>query len=177
MIDFAEMTLAEARAYRDAYVAAIPERVAWLHREVTRTGGPADRLDETPASLVALWEWFLDWLETDGTAEGVEGRPPWYRQDRPSRYLSDDMLWMIDAVGCYLAQVIQESVPEARWDVFRGPDRARDIDQHRTMLHGLPQPVDPAQVVYSLVIGMELHGNEPNPSALTCIHGRVTGSA
>ena len=163
MIDFSELTAAEAQSYCDAYSAAAPERAAWLRDVVRRTGGP--ELDGTPDSLGPLWRWYLGWLAAGGRLpEPVPGLPPW--QGGPNPYVSPDVLWVVDGIGCYLGEVLVATVPGASWGVYRVAKRLRDLNQHRTVVLGLPGPVDPASDVYGLTIGMVLHGQPGDPDRL-----------
>lgn len=177
MIDFGVLDRAAAQEYRDAYVAACPERVAWLRLEVSRTGGSAAAVDGSPASLGPAWEWLLRRLgEPGGPVVDVPGRPPWYDPERPNPYLSDGALWLIDAMGCYLAALVTDAVPKARWEVYRVAKKYKDVDQNRTMLVGLPggRPADPAGMVYTAVILTVVHGEEPDPQALRVLYGAMT---
>lgn len=150
MIDFGVLDKETAQAYCEALVAACPVLVTWLRDEIARTGGPVAAVDGTPDSLVALWEWLQRRLaEPGGPTVNLAGRPPWYNPARPNPYLSDGALWLIDAVGCYLADLVTAAVPGARWEVYRVAKKLKDVNQNRTMLVGLPggRPADPAQMV------------------------------
>lgn len=172
MIDFSELSLAEAEAYRDAYAAGVPERVTWLRRQVEGSGGPV--LDRTPESLVPLWAWYLSWLKAGGRlTDGAEGVPAWQHPERPNRYVSPDTLWMVDAIGCYLYEVLRGAVPDVRWEVYRVAKRLRHVDQHRTVVTGLRTPFDPASAVYGLTIGMVLHGEPEDSEALLRLYRAV----
>ena len=177
MIDFGILDAATAQAYRDAYVAACPERVAWLRSEVTRRGGPAAAVDGSPDSLGPLWAWLQGRLgEPGGPLVDLPGRPPWYDPQRPNPHLSDGALWLIDAVGCYLAALVTEAFPEARWEVYRVAKKFKDVNQNRTMLVGLPggRPADPARMVYGAVVRSVVHGEVPDRLALQVMYDAMT---
>ncbi len=168
MIDFGVLDRTAAQEYCDAYAAAIPERVRWLREEVLRTGGP-DAVDGKLESLEPIWAWTWKRLrEPGGPCVDLPGRPPWYSQDRSNPDLSDGALWIIDALGCYLAALAQQAVPAAEWAVYRMPRKYKDIDQNRAMLFGLPRerPADPARMVYGDVIGTVIHGEPVDPLSL-----------
>lgn len=178
MIDFGVLEPAAAQAYCDAYAAAVPDRVAWLEHEVTRTGGPP--LRRTPDDLVPAWEWAWQRLrEPGGPSVDLPGRPPWYSAERANPYLSDGALWLVDALGCYLATLAQDAVPEARWGVHRVAKRLKDVDQQRTMLMGLPgeRPADPTRMVYGEVIGPVVHGEPVDPRALRRLYDALVPPA
>ncbi|MCR2803636.1 hypothetical protein [Paenibacillus soyae] len=61
---FAEMSKEEAKRFFDWYVEQIPSRMKLLSLAFQMTGGgDRDQLDFSPASLKALWEWFLKQIE------------------------------------------------------------------------------------------------------------------
>lgn len=74
-------------------------------------------------------------------------------------------MWLVDAPGCQLATLLLRRSPTVRWDVYRVSARYRDVNQHRTMLFGLPlgEPADPAGMVYGDAIGLVLHANRTGP--------------
>jgi hypothetical protein len=55
-----ELSAREARPIFERFVAERPARLAAFVEDVRRTGGPAERLDRSLASLDAIWSWFLD---------------------------------------------------------------------------------------------------------------------
>ncbi|HEX7275799.1 MAG TPA: hypothetical protein VF244_00350 [Acidimicrobiales bacterium] len=177
MIDFGVLPVDEAQAYCEALVAGIPERRAWLRSTVAATGGPVDACDSGRDGLGPLWAWLvgqIDAPEDGGTAP--PGRPPWYSPERANPHLSDRALWLIDGVGTHLAEIVRAAVPDAHWAVYRVAARLRDVNQHRTMLHGLPgQPADPVQMVYGEVIGKVVHGEPHRPDALVRLYDHLVG--
>lgn len=177
MNDFGTLTLDQAKAYCEAYVSGLPERIEWLRSELARTGGPVDALDASRDALVPLWSWLLG--QVGRSEEGTPaGRPAWHSATKGNPYLSDRDLWLIDAAGSHLAELVRTHVAAARWDVYRPPGELRDVNQNRTMLHGLPgRPADPIQMVYGEVIGRVLHGESEEPAALVRIFDFMTQDA
>ena len=176
MIDFGVLPLSEAKAYCESYAASVPERLAWLRSVLGASGGPVDALDSGRAGLGPLWAWLAGQLEggQDGTAP--PGRPPWYSPDRANPYLSDRALWLIDGVGSHLAEIVRAAVPSAHWDVYKVARKFRDVNQHRTMLHGLPgRPADPVQMVYGEAIGKVYHHEPFRPDALVRLYDHLVG--
>lgn len=174
MIDFGTLTLDQAKAYCEAYTSSLSERLQWLRSELVRTGGPVDAVEAPREGLVPLWSWLLGQIGApeDGTRPG---RPAWHSADKGNPYLTDRDLWLIDAVGTHLAELVRTSVAEARWDVYRPPRDLRDVNQNRTMLHGLPgRPADPIQMVYGEVIGRVQHGEPEQPAALVRLFDFMT---
>ena len=165
MIDFATWSETNARKYRDAYIASLPSRTAWLVAEVTAHSADADMLFRGAAGLGSLWAWATDVIDTgpstlqlrttqpaDDLQPGV--RPPWYDQSAEDPWLSDGTLWLIELLGVHLANVVVEARPAAHWDVYQAIDQPDDYFQQRTMLFGAnPRPVDPAGMIHTSVIG------------------------
>lgn len=177
MIDFSTLSRQQAEDYCERYVAAIPDQVAWLRGEVARTGGPVGALDAGPDGLEPLHLWLMERIQDhDGQVEGRRGRPGWYDPDRPNPYLSDGSLWLIDAVGCHLATLVQQVLPDAHWAVYTVPKRYRDIKENRCLLHGVhtPQPADPASATYSAVISVVIHGRPLEPDQLRRYFDAIT---
>lgn len=177
MIDFSTLSRQEAEAYCDRFVAAIPDQVTWLGREVARTGGPVAALDAGADGLESLYLWLMERIRLhDGQVQGRDGRPGWYDPDRPNPYLSDGSLWLIDAVGCHLAVLVQQALPDAHWAVYRVPEGYRDIKENRCLLHGVhsSQPADPVSATYSAVVGVVVHGKALAPDRLRRYFDAVT---
>lgn len=189
MIDFGTWPLREARQYCDQYAAAVPTREQWLATELAMTGGNPTWL-EGPDGLEHLWAWATRRIDTEGptsltltTAQPEDDlqpgpRPPWHAQDKENPYLSDGVLWLVDLLGCHLARLVLDEVPDAHWDVYRAPSRRRDVKQHRTVLVDVGSDrSDPAQMVYGEVIGHVYHGKPWRPDALGWLHTfLVTGA-
>lgn len=173
MIDFGVWSRDEAKAYRDAYAAAIPLRERWLADEL-RAHGHDTMLLTGPEQLLELWAWATSLIDAGPTTLGLLTqqpaddpqpgiRPPWYDQGQPDRFLSDGALWLIDLLGGHLATLVVEAAPQAHWDVYRAPRRTHDVDQHRTKLFGTrPMGVDPAGMIHTAVIGHLAHGKPWN---------------
>lgn len=189
MIDFGIWPLREAKRYRDQYAAAVPLREQWLASELAMTGGNPAWLDRSEG-LADLWTWATRRIDTEGPTELVlatvqpDGdpqpgpRPPWHAQDKQNPYLSDGVLWLVDLLGCHLAALVLDELPDARWDLYRAPSRRRDVQQNRTVLVDVASGrSDPAQMVYGEVIDHVYHGEPWRKDALGWLHTfLVTGT-
>lgn len=165
MLDFASLNAAEADAYCDSYVRSLPSRRAWLAAEFAARPAGGHSTSSRTASLETVWEWATALIDTgphtlrlateqpgDDPQQGP--RPPWYDQSAPDPYLSDGALWLIELLGVHLADALAAEKPEAHWAVYRSPERPDDYNQQRTMLFDAgPQPVDPAALIHTSVIG------------------------
>lgn len=125
------MTLQAAKAYRDAYAAAVPVRERWLVDELLTRGQDPGMLSR-PGRLPELWAWATALIDTgpmslrlltsqpnDDPQPGF--RPPWYDHDDLTPHLSDGALWLIDLLGVHLATLVMAAVPDTRWDVYWAP--------------------------------------------------------
>ncbi|WP_148616550.1 hypothetical protein [Nocardioides rubriscoriae] len=174
MIDFSELSLLEAQAYCDSYVASLPYRRLWLRNEIdATTNGRADMLSGV-STLPMLSSWSYDLIDKSrgqlslATPQPVEdqqmgNRPPWYETQDGSLAapLSDGTLWLIDLLGVHLADLVTAAVPTAEWGVYVAPKRSRDINQHQTGLLGVAGGwASPWSMVYGQVIS-RIHYKRP----------------
>lgn len=188
MIDFGELKRPQAEAYCRDYADAVPIRAAWLAGELSAAGVDTDDLSE-PSSLDRIWVWLTGLVDREGPL-GVTlhttlpnddpqagERPPWWVPDRPNPYLSDGLLWLVEAIGCHLATVARRSFPASTWGVYTSPNR-RDVNNHRTQLFGVPGgPAEPSRMVYGEVIGHVVHGEPWRPDALSRLYAYLTDPA
>lgn len=102
MIDFGVWNLDDARAYRDAYAAAVPIRERWLADELLACDQDPVLLSG-PDQLLELWSWATRLFDTGPSTLRLRTpqpsndpqlgiRPPWYQQNQPDRHLSDGAL-------------------------------------------------------------------------------------
>ncbi len=188
MNDFGSLTMAQARAYAAAYAQGAPLRAQWLAGEVAATGGSAELLAD-PSALTGLWEWLVDRIgSSDGPASvplatdlpdddpQVGPRPPWHDQ-KPNRYMSDGLLWLVDAIGCHLAGLAQRVFPDATWEVHQAPSK-RDVNNRRTVLTPVGTSkgfADPARMVYGTLSGYAARGEPLTDDALSPLWVHLAG--
>jgi hypothetical protein len=174
MIDFGQLSLTEAKAYSTSFVENIPKRLEWLGTELFRTNGPAvEDLASGAEGLKPLWEWMVKQINNPNVSS-PRGYPPWH-VTKVNPYINKYILWLIDAVGIHLGELVRKSASNAEWDVYQVDAKFKDVNQHKTMLHGIRVgPVDPIQMVYGLVIGMQLHGEQYKPDALLQLYNYMT---
>ena len=77
MIDYCELTDAQAEAALEDYVRTLPGLVQRLRVRMTREGGPL--LDDTVNSLGPLGPWFLDQIRAE-REDWLAGVPVWWSQ-------------------------------------------------------------------------------------------------
>ncbi|PPK94235.1 hypothetical protein CLV92_108137 [Kineococcus xinjiangensis] len=166
MRTFSLLSYDEAQAYREAYVAALPELVERLRRRAERTGGPV--LDGGVDSVQPLGGWFFEQLAADAE-DGLSEYPMWWQPgaENSKGFFGEPapslrQVRLIDEVAAYLAHVVQASVPEAQWTIYRRDPKYRDIKQHRTVLEGPFGVIDPVAVVYKQAIGPISSGQTPD---------------
>ncbi len=154
--DLFELEDSEAEAYFAAYRAAAPERLGWLEREVAGLS-----LDRTPESLVPLWRWFVSWYDARADAEpDVDGLPMWYEPDPAgATALPPAVLWIVDAIGYYLGEVVAAHVPGVHWVVAKSAKRLRYADRNRPVLKGSSGArLSPVNIVYVAALKVVLDG-------------------
>jgi hypothetical protein len=153
LVDFYELSDAEAEAHLEQHAARAPEAVAAFRRYVASLGGPSEEeLDATFPSLVRLAEWLYESLperygglpetavrEQRGGGEGMPTIAEWRRRwpDEPSGLppscapgaerarspLPPTALWLADGLGYYLAECVSREVGPLRWEVYRAASR------------------------------------------------------
>lgn len=145
--DFYNLDDAEAEAFFASFVDRAGPRLEEFRREVTARGGPDEAgLDETPASLVGLWRWFVE-----HAGDGGGELPPWYEPDPPelaAERVRPAVLHDADGLALYLARVFQRELPELEWGLGREPKRMRYEAQNRPVLKGHGRDIDVLTVAY-----------------------------
>ncbi len=105
---------------------------------------PAVFLDGTPESLVSLWRWLLSRLTgpdapgaTDPASVPRGAWPSWERYTtEEERTLSLESLTLLDGLVSYLAAVVQQHAPLARWEVARHPIKRYAYNKHPVLVSG-----------------------------------------
>ncbi len=173
LIDFRSWKVADAREAAANYAAAAAGRVAWIRGEYDATGGSPE-LTGGPEDLRHLWRWLRGRVDKFGAAEvpletslpsedpQLAAAPPWHDPAQPNPYFSDGMLWLMDGLGCYLAQLAAAVRPGVEWNVYRSSNRV-DFNQNRTHLFGVEGggSVDPAGMVYTALVGPLVNNSRP----------------
>jgi hypothetical protein len=181
MLDFSALSREEAEAYREAYVAGLPQLRERLRQRLARWGGPA--ADGTLDGLPAVWNWFA--AELDAVRDdGLEGYPGWWvpsteeevrRLTRPEP--SARQLRLVDEVGAYLSEVLVHAVPGSDWMTYRVAPRLRDVNQHRTMLRVGGDPLDPVGLAYSQLSKQLFHAQRGTDWVLDWLPKLVANAA
>lgn len=145
MTDYLNLSKAEAAAALQEYLDERGPALERLRERLAADGrDPAVFLDGTPESLVPLWRWMLSRF-TDLDAPGAtdpasvprETWPSWERYTyEEERTLSMESLTLLDGLVCYLAEVVQERAPLARWEVARHPIKRYAYNNHPVLVSG-----------------------------------------
>lgn len=145
MTNYRDMSKAKAAAALQEY---LDERGPALERLrerlVADSQDPATFLDGTPESLIPLWRWILSRLTslddpgaTDPASVPRERWPSWERYTaEKERTLSLESLKILDGLVSYLAEVVQDRVPSARWDVARHSHERYAYKNHPVLVSG-----------------------------------------
>ncbi|MET4136476.1 hypothetical protein [Pseudarthrobacter sp. PvP090] len=105
---------------------------------------PAEFLDGTPESFVPLWRWLLSRLTvrdapgaTDPASVPREAWPSWERYTTEvERTLSLESLTLLDGLVSYVAAVVRDRAPLARWEIARDPHKRYHYNNHPVLVSG-----------------------------------------
>jgi len=107
---------ADALAYRDAVIAREPARLGELAGWLTESGGPLEEMDASLESLLALWPWYIRFVEADCPGIPADAVGQWSVHDdtlpRPTRGRRH---YSSEAIGHYLMLVARRLDPSAAW--------------------------------------------------------------
>ncbi len=119
---YEEQSRKEAKALLERVAAEVPTDAAALIEDVRRRGGPADALDYSRDSLLALWTWFVETYSLPrGLAtheEMLASGPPWwyhYTGVLAGRTLGPDLARLAHGIACYFAMAVMRARPGTRW--------------------------------------------------------------
>jgi hypothetical protein len=149
------LSLDEARAYFDAWVARAPGVAEDFRRSAEAAGVPANHPPRyRPDDLTPLWVLVVGRVETVDVVPDVP-LPPWAAPGRPPEHaerrfeLSPDSLWLLDGLVCYFGEVVLRNNEGAYWELADEP-RLRKIYlmQNWPVIAGLPSAdVNPVGIV------------------------------
>ena len=136
---YSEQSRTEALALLDRIVAEVPVDAAALIDDVRRRGGPADALDYSRDSLLALWAWFLESNTLPRppatNAEMRASDPPWwydFTQVLAGRELGPDLSRLATRIAAYFAATLIRHRPESTWVL---DDDRKSIRYNEPLLH------------------------------------------
>lgn len=145
MTSYLNLSKAKAAAALQEYLDERGPALARLRERLVADGqDPAAFLDGTPESLVSLWGWLLSRLTsvddpgaTDPASVPRERWPSWERYTaEKERTLSLESLTLLDGLVSYLAEVVQDRVPSARWEVARHSYERYAYNNHPVLVSG-----------------------------------------
>lgn len=168
-----------AGAFLELFTARAGTRLEEFRREVAARGGPDEAaFDETPESLVGVWQWFVE-----HAGDGGGELPPWYEPDPPELAAErppPEVLHDADGLALYLARVFQRALPELEWGLGREPKRMRYEAQNRPVLKGDGYDVDVLTVAYVKALRLRDGADQDPQSLLDTFHawyGPIIGEA
>ena len=132
---------------------------------------PAALLDGTPESLVPLWHWMLSRFTrldapgaTDPASVPREAWPSWERYTyEEERTLSLESLTLLDGLVSYVAEVVQERAPLARWEIARHPIKRYAYNNHPVLVSGKGDDHNFLPGVPTVDARAALHGTRESP--------------
>ena len=138
MTNYRDLSKAKAAAALQEFLDERGPALERLRERLVADGqDPAVFLDGTPESLVPLWRWMLSRLTerdapgaTDPASVPREAWPSWERYTyEEERTLSMESLTLLDGLVSYVAAVVQDRAPLARWEIARHPHQALRLQQ------------------------------------------------
>lgn len=133
----------------DAFREYLKERGPALERlrEALAADGqdPDALLDGSVESLVPLWRWILAHLTvfdapggaTDPNSVPREQWPSWARHEYEVMHsLSLESLFLLDGLVSYLAGVVQQHAPQARWEIAHHRIKRYHLNKHPVLVSG-----------------------------------------
>ena len=152
--DFVEFSKEETKQYFEWYIAQSETRINQLQCYIAKTGASEVKLDGTVSSLVSLWKWMEENMETEKkTKEEVEtemiGRPEWMydairQNDWKFTVLTNALA--VD-ISFYFAQLFTDNFNCIRWGYYTKPKNL--ISVNRPVLVGFIDNtfLDPRRIV------------------------------
>lgn len=193
MTNYRDFSEARAAAALQEYLDERGPALERLREHLVADGqDPAVFLDGTPESLVPLWRWMLSHFTrqdapgaTNPNSVPPEDLPSWERYlPGKETTLSLETLQLIDGLVSYLAVVVQERAPLARWEFARHRVKGYLLNKHpvlvsgsgethnflpslplidaRGVLHGAREPRDDAMADHARRIIEQLNGPDEN---------------
>ena len=134
---FYNVSLEQAVTFRGHVIAREPFRLRDLAVRMRDTGGPIDAMDTSMASLVPLWEWFVEYASVGCPGVPDDASPSlWPVLGRADRTPEQDATRRRAAAGEGLAHYSRLALarvdPPAPWEVYVQPKRRREADHHST---------------------------------------------
>jgi hypothetical protein len=152
---YAELTKREAAAALEEFLAEREPALELLRNRLRADGQDPDALlDDSPDSLVPLWQWVVARL-TALTAQGATNPAMVPREEWPSwaRYsvevepvLSLESLRLLDGLVSYLARVVQQHTHAGRWQPGQHASKRYRFRHHPVLAEGEHQVFFPASV-------------------------------
>jgi hypothetical protein len=145
MTNYRDLSKTEAAAALQEFLDERAPALSRLRERLVADGQDlAALLDGTPESLVPLWRWVLSRLTsldtpgaTDPASVPREAWPSWERyttEEEPT--LSLESLTLLDGLVSYLAAVVRERAPLARWEIARDRHKRYQFNNHPVLVSG-----------------------------------------
>ena len=156
-LHFDRMSKDELRAYFEWFRASIPERIRQLELAVrSAVGFESWTANGTPASLIALGEWFLMAVTTrERTAserKAVASRLV-FPVDIDTSTLTDETYSFAFDVGLYFSQVLMLMCPTLKWHQELGRKKFIDYGQP-VLVEFSTAPFNPPRMMIVLALGL-----------------------
>ncbi|MBB2924355.1 hypothetical protein [Cellulomonas cellasea] len=134
MYFFSDLSFERAVQFRDHVVAREPYRLRDLAEWMRDSGGPLRTMDASVRSLAPLWEWFVGFVAADCPGVPDDAVPSLWPFRKPGTDVGRRRAFACESIEHYVRLVLTQLDPEARWEVYVQPKRARDLDHHLTAI-------------------------------------------
>lgn len=156
-LKFREMPQSELKAYREWFLAVLPDRVAALQAEVRRAPEyDAWLADRSPESLDGLGQWFAGKVEVRAkTAEEIEDTRTKLALpiEVPGEQLTNRTFSLAMDIGMYFGETVLKNLSGTRWDQPLRNEKFADYGQPVIMGFG-SVPLNPVRIVVMLAYGI-----------------------
>lgn len=145
---FIQMTDEEAFEFLEEYIS--------LEEENTRLSVLGKKLDYSDESLVTVWKFVSSKIKVDENKKDSNRLPIWYEDkhcDLPVYNLSEESIWLIDALTYYVARCFISNFPEkVKWKVASDKKLKGYDDQNKPALEGFGIELNPLKMVLLAVM-------------------------
>jgi hypothetical protein len=172
MTNYLNLSKAQAAAALQEYLDERDPALERLRERLVADGqDPAVFLDGTPGSLTPLWRWMLSRFTgldapgaTDPASVPRQAWPSWERYTyEEERTLSMESLTLLDGLVSYLADVVRERAPLARWEVARHPIKRYAYNNHPVLVSGKGDEHNFLPGLATVDACASLHGTRESP--------------
>lgn len=125
---FFELTSKQAKEYFEWFKSEIPNRIAMLWERIKKDIPEVQPFDDSPESLISLWEWYETKIEQVPMSEAeiayqVSKYPKWMEEEirKITRKYTDETLSLALDIAIYLGEMVVKNYPYLYWGHYARP--------------------------------------------------------